>query len=252
MALRVGVTTCRGRMDSSAADLSEEALAAALPGREIHFYPTVVSTEADAMARSRAGAPEGTLVVADYQISARSRPGRRWRNSPGSSLSCSLVMRPRMPPLRGGILYLVATAAVADVAGAAATIEWPDEVYVAGELAGVIGVHLEVSVKGLEWAVISAMLPRADPPRPALVARLVNAIEARYRLPPDELVAGWLPRCRTIGRAASAVLYPIGAGRKAAGRAIGVRPNGALILETGEGKDQALPPYELSSLEFSD
>lgn len=230
-------------------DLSPDALAGALPDRRIHFYPTIVSTEADAMSKARAGAPEGTLVVAAFQLSARARPQRPWR--PGdSSLSFSVVVRPKMPPLRAGILYMAATAAIAAVLGEEAAIEWPDEVFAGDELAAHVGIHRETSVRGLEWALVNIMVRDAPPPRAELLARLVTALEERLARPPADLVAEWLPRCRTIGRVLNASLYPIGAGRKVAGRATGARPTGYLVLETGSGKETGVSPFDLASLEF--
>ena len=56
-------------------DLSAEALAAVLPGRPIRAYPALLSTEADALAWARAGAPSGALVAAAYQAAPRCRAG---------------------------------------------------------------------------------------------------------------------------------------------------------------------------------
>lgn len=231
-------------------DLSEEALSQALPGRRIRSYASIVSTEADAMAQCRAGAPEGTLIVADYQIAARSRPRRPWRSLAGNSISFSLVMRPQLPPVRAGILYVVATAGVAAACGEAATIDWPDEVYTGDHLSAQIGVHLEVTVRGVEWAAISCLVHAAKPPRAPLLARIVDAIETRYRVPPADLVAEWSARCRTIGRTAAIVTYPIGAGREIEGRATGVRLNGSLLLDVGAAHELAVAPHELASIEL--
>ncbi|HET9052479.1 MAG TPA: hypothetical protein VFO60_12315 [Candidatus Dormibacteraeota bacterium] len=233
-------------------DLSPEVLAEALPDRQIHVYPTIVSTEADAMAKARAGAPAGTLVVAAHQLSARHRPNRPWRPSADTSLSFSMVARPVMPPLRAGVLYLAATAALAEALGERqeTSIEWPDEVMIGDDVAAYVGIHRETSVKGLEWALVNAMIRAADPPRADLLARAVAALEDRLALPPDELLADWLPRCRTIGRVVEATLYPIGAGRKTGGQAKGVRPTGYLVLETASGKDAGVSPFDIAGIEF--
>ena len=235
-------------MAAEAGDISAEALNQALPGRDISFYPTMVSTEADALSRARAGAPEGSLVVAEYQISARSRPRRPWTNAQGTSLSCSLILRPAVAPLRGGWLYLVATAALADILGEEAVIDWPDEVWRNDEVAGRVSIHLEATVRGLEWAVVNVMLPVADPPRTALLVRIVDAIESRYRVPPPEMLEHWLTRSRTIGRTVRAVLYPIGAGREVTGVAVTARPNGTLVLDVN-GRQEGIRPHEVSSVD---
>src|SRR5919109_1184709 len=131
-----------------AADLSADSLAAALPGRAVRTYPALLSTEADALAWARSGAPAGALVVADYQASPRGRAGLEWRVRPGGDLAFSLVLRPDLPAEREGWLYRVAASGLADVAGEEATIQWPDEVR-RGETRGAgVGIHVELGPAG--------------------------------------------------------------------------------------------------------
>jgi BirA family biotin operon repressor/biotin-[acetyl-CoA-carboxylase] ligase len=235
----------------TAGELTKEVLEAALPGRDIHFYPTVVSTEADAMARCRTGAAPGTLVVAEHQISARSRPRRPWFEAP-RSLSFSLVMRPLIAPIRAGILYLVATAAVAQIGSPELQLEWPDEAYDGDQIAARVSVHVESTVRGVEWALINVMLIAPLGPREEQLARLVDAIEATSGLPPELLLADWLPRCRTIGRRVKAVLYPVGAGRIVEGRAVGARSNGSLLIDVGAERHVPIAPDRIASIEIID
>lgn len=236
-------------MSREADDLSGPTISQRLPGREVLFYPTVVSTEAVALTRARSGAPEGSLVVAEHQVSPRLRPGRIGPIDDGEGLSFSLLLRPQVAPLRGGWLYLVATTAVVDILGADAAVEWPDEVYRGERLAATVSVHLEATVRGLEWALVSVMA-RAPQPRVEFLGSLVEAIEARYHMPPESLVAEWVPRCRTLGRAVAVSLYPVGAGRPIVGTAVGVRPNGALMLKVSEQPTPILVrPQDLAGLE---
>lgn len=232
------------------ADLSREALASALPGREARVYPAVVSTEAAAMAWSRTGAAEGSLVVAEHQFSARGRPLRPWREGPAPGASFSLILRPSIPPLRGGWLFLVGTAGIAAALGQDAAIAWPDEVHQGGGVVAHVGVHLEATVRGLEWALLNVMLVRATPPRASVVARVVDAIEARYRMPPDALVEEWQARCPVVGAGIDVTLYPIGAGRRLSGRVVGIRPNGALLVESGRGRAESIRPQDVSRIEI--
>ncbi|MDQ4130536.1 MAG: hypothetical protein M3133_06040, partial [Actinomycetota bacterium] len=76
-----------------------------MPGRPVRTYPAILSTSADAFAWARAGAPEGALVVADYQAAPRGRAGLPWEVRPGEGLGFSLVLRPELPPEREGWLY---------------------------------------------------------------------------------------------------------------------------------------------------
>lgn len=236
---------------TAAGELTKDVLEAALPGRDIHFYPIVVSTEADAMARCRTGAAAGTLVVAEHQISARSRPRRPWLDAPGS-LSVSLVLRPRVAPIRAGILYLVAAAAVAQIGSPERQLEWPDEAYDGDQISARVSVHVESTVRGVEWALINVMLVAPQAPREEQLARLVDAIEATSLLAPELVVANWLPRCRTIGRSVKAVLYPVGAGRIVEGRAVGAGPNGSLLIDVDGARQVLIAPDRLASIELTD
>src|SRR5690242_12534882 len=69
------------------------------------------STNADALALARAGAPEGVVVVADHQIAGRGRRDRRWEAPPGASLLVSILTRPAASlGLADDRLHLVPTA----------------------------------------------------------------------------------------------------------------------------------------------
>ena len=160
----------------TATDLSLEALAGALPGRPLRSYPALLSTEADALAWARAGAPAGAVVVSDYQASPRGRAGWPWEVRPGAGLGFSVVLRPNLAARREGWLYTIATSGLADALGDDATIEWPDEVTIAGRRAGAVGVQVEQREHGLAWAVVSVLVVEATPPRGELLARVVEAI----------------------------------------------------------------------------
>ena len=73
-------------------------------------------------------------MTAGAQTAGRGRQGRRWEAPAGSALLCSLVLREF-----DALLSLRAGLAVADVAGAAARVKWPNDVQVDGrKVAGVL------------------------------------------------------------------------------------------------------------------
>jgi len=65
-----------------------------LPVPEIHYFETIGSTNDGALALSKSGAEDGTLVVADSQTSGRGRAGRRWITNAGTGLAFSIILRP--------------------------------------------------------------------------------------------------------------------------------------------------------------
>ncbi len=232
------------------ADLSEEALAEALPGRPVRTYPALLSTEADALAWARSGGPEGAVVVADYQASPRGRAGWPWEVRQGRDLAFSLVLRPPLPSEREGWLYTVATSGLADICGEDCEVEWPDEVRRDGARAGAVGVHAELGPHGVAWAVVNVLVPEAEPPRGELLAAVVAAVEDRYARPSGEVLADYLPRCETIGRGVRARLIPLGpGGPQVTGTAVTSLADGALVIETTEGRRVAIRPQNLGLLE---
>lgn len=224
-------------------DLAAERLERLLPGRPVRCYPALLSTEADAQAWARAGAPAGAVVAAEYQASPRGRAGLEWRPEPGRSLAFSVVLRPRLPAQREGWLYAVAASALADVGGGG--IEWPD----AAPGTGAVGVHAEIGPLAVEWAVVNVLVEDAPPPRGPLLARIVRALEARLEDTSARLLADYLRRCVTIGRAVEARLVPLGPGGAViAGTARTVLADGALVLEQDDGQRVAVRPQALGVL----
>jgi BirA family biotin operon repressor/biotin-[acetyl-CoA-carboxylase] ligase len=231
-------------------DLSEQAIAAALPGRPVRAYLAVLSCHADALAWARAGAAPGALVVAEYQASARGRGGLEWRAPHERSLSFSLVLRPRLPAPREGWLYVIAASGLADAVGPGAVIAWPDEVWRGGNRAGAVSVQVELAGVLTEWAVVSVLVEDVSAPRAPVLARVVSAIEARYESSNGPVLADYLHRSETIGRRVRARLIPMGpAGPTIVGKAVAVLADGALVVERDDGARIAVRPQSLGLLE---
>ncbi len=231
-------------------DLSSEALEEAMPDRPVRTYPAILSTSADAFAWARSGAPEGALVVADYQAAPRGRAGLPWEVRPGEGLGFSLVLRPQLPAEREGWLYTVAVLGIADVLGTDARIRWPDEVFREHTRAAGVGVHVELGPQGASWAVVTALVYEARPARGPLLASLVTAMEERYRSEAEAVLADYLPRCETLGRRLRARLIPLGpSGPQVVGVAVDSLDDGALVLETDRGSRVAVRPQNLGILE---
>lgn len=231
-------------------DLAPDRLMAAMPGRPVRSYPALLSTEADALGWARTGAPQGAVVVADYQASPRGRGGIPWTVAPGRDLAFSVVLRPNLAIEREGWLYTVLTTALTDVVGGDASIAWPDEVRRDAERLGAVAAHVELGPRSVAWAVANVVLHDAPSPRASTLARLVTAIEARCAGPADEVLEDHRQRCRTLGRRVSAALLPMGPNaRRVAGSAATTLRDGALVIATEEGPRVAVPPQALWLLE---
>lgn len=231
-------------------DLTEAALEAALPGRAFRTYPAVLSTEADAQAWARQGASDGAVVVAGYQASPRGRAGFEWTIRPTIDLGFTAIYRPNWSHDREGWIYSVATAALSDVIGPDASIRWPDEIWEGGHLRAAVGAHVELGPERVDWLTLNVTIRDADQPRSKLLATSLSAIEQRLASLPDAVLTDHIQRCSTIGTKVSARLIPMGPGGvEITGTARGTLMDGALLIETDEGRRIAVRPQNLGLLE---
>jgi BirA family biotin operon repressor/biotin-[acetyl-CoA-carboxylase] ligase len=88
--------------------------------------------------------PEGAVAVANVQTEGRGRLGRRWEAPAGTSILCSVQLRPAVPPARYPQLTVVGAEACADairaVTGLEPSLKHPNDVLVGGrKAAGVLG-----------------------------------------------------------------------------------------------------------------
>jgi len=222
----------------------------------VRRHADIDSTNREAAALARAGAPEGVVVVADHQRAGRGRLGRSWQAPPGSSLLLSVLLRPALDAARVHLVTIAVALAAADacreVAGFSPELKWPNDLVVNDrKLAGILA---EVSIEGnaLRWVVVGlglnvnwpAELPHdlagiaiaanhvAGRPvdRERLLVELLNRLEARYGSL-DAQVEDYRARCRTIGREVRVDLPD----EQLTGRAVDVDDDGHLLVETAHG-----------------
>jgi BirA family biotin operon repressor/biotin-[acetyl-CoA-carboxylase] ligase len=136
-----------GMPGDGARNLGDRARAALAGSRfaDVRWVASTGSTNADALALARDGAPEGVAVVADYQTAGRGRYDRAWVAPPGGSLLVSVLLRP--PASVAATATMAAAVAMAEaveeVAGVIAGLKWPNDLVMAGEggerkLAGIL------------------------------------------------------------------------------------------------------------------
>ncbi|HEX9697061.1 MAG TPA: biotin--[acetyl-CoA-carboxylase] ligase [Actinomycetota bacterium] len=214
----------------------------------VQAFATLESTNDEAARLARAGAPEGTVVVADMQTAGRGRLGRTWLAEPGTSLLASWIVRPSIPRDDFPLLTLAAATAAAEAvereSGVAITVKWPNDLRaggrkIAGILAESIGdgaavIGLGLNVRQSEFppeidAIATSLLRERS--RPLGRARLLGAIMAAFApfaSAPRAALDAYRSRCDTIGRDIR-VEQPSGEGL--AGRAVRIADDGALIVD---------------------
>jgi biotin-[acetyl-CoA-carboxylase] ligase BirA-like protein len=190
--------------------LDGPALAAALtrPGslwRSLEVVDEIGSTNAALADAAAQDAPEGTVLVAEHQVSGRGRLDRTWTSPPRAGITVSFLLRPDVPAARRGWLPLltgVALAeAVAEVVGVLPSLKWPNDLLardglkLAGILAEavtspgnpsavVVGVGLNVSTTAEELPDTGTSLSRitgSTVDRAPVLLAFLRAMEQRYR-----------------------------------------------------------------------
>ena len=231
------------------------------------------STNAVLLARAEAGAPGGTVVIANEQTAGRGRRGRSWFASPGDSLTFSLLWRFAPGTAPAGLSLAVGLAvaqAIAEVpggtqsAGASGTaLKWPNDILKDGRKLGGILVellpgapHAAVIGIGLNLRLAAAMpgelraasaaldLPNADPN--ALYASLLTRLLERLE---QFATGGFAPmRNEWTARHAyqdAAVVLSADFGAPRQGICRGVDADGALLFEV-EGRVERVLSGEVS------
>lgn len=100
----------------------------------LRFFPSIGSTNDEALAWATEGAKDMSLVVADEQTAGRGRMGRKWFTPLGSALAFSLIIRPQGQEREaiGRFSGLGALALVNALKrhGVTAQIKWPNDVLI--------------------------------------------------------------------------------------------------------------------------
>ncbi len=106
-------------------------------GRPVHFLESVESTQKIAHRLAQENAPEGTLVIAEEQVSGRGRMARSWHSPKGTGIWMSLLLRPSLPPQKAPQFTLIAAVAIVeaikDKCDLDVDIKWPNDLLINGK-----------------------------------------------------------------------------------------------------------------------
>lgn len=198
-------------------------------GRKIIVLDETDSTNRTAKELDEAGAPDGTVIVAETQRAGRGRFGRAWA-SPRGGLWFSLVLRPGADdpavPLIPLIAGLSLVGVLEEAAGEVLALGWPNDVVCRGKkLAGIlvegvfergalvvvgVGVNVNNSAAALPVETAGTAVSLLDVTgrehsREALLAEFIVAFEERLdaarRGGAETLLREWKERLRLTGEA---------------------------------------------------
>lgn len=118
-------------------------------GREVYYVEVTDSTNRWMRGKLESIRLSGAVVVAGHQTMGRGRHDRKWYDSPGSSLLCSVFLRLADSAIRTGYLTLLPAIALARVLRkhdqlAEVSLKWPNDVLIGGrKVAGVLAEMVE-------------------------------------------------------------------------------------------------------------
>jgi BirA family biotin operon repressor/biotin-[acetyl-CoA-carboxylase] ligase len=247
-------------------------------GRRVCLYDEVASTNATLSELVTAGAPEGTVVLAESQTAGRGRGDTAWFSPPGVNLYASVLLTPSIAPSAAPVFTFIASLALADAIralGLQPAVKWPNDVLVkGGKVAGVraelvsrgdeldhvilgVGVNVNVTAAALLAALgeagpaATSLAERLGRPvdRSAFAAAFLNALDEWHaiylRHGPAACLRAWGDLDIVTGRRVE-----IRAGRiRIDGRALGVSASGHLQVEDAMGRIHTVASGELRLLE---
>lgn len=106
-------------------------------GQVIHFKESVDSTQKIAKTLSYDNAPEGTVVIAEEQLTGRGRMDRIWHSPKYTGIWMSMILRPNIPIAQAPQLTLITAVAIVqaieEVSKLSPQIKWPNDILINGK-----------------------------------------------------------------------------------------------------------------------
>ncbi|CAM3446914.1 biotin--[acetyl-CoA-carboxylase] ligase [Cytobacillus oceanisediminis] len=232
-------------------------------GRNIHHEESVDSTQKIAHRLAYEGSPEGTVVIAEEQLSGRGRMDRRWHSPKSTGVWMSVILRPNIPPPKAPQLTLITAVAVVqaieELTGLTPQIKWPNDILMNGKkvtgiltelqadadriISIIIGIGINVNQQlndypdELKHIATSLSIEKGEKlSRADLIKILLGKLENLYKLYLDKgfypIKLLWESYAVSIGKSLTArtitgTIY---------GKALGITDDGVLMIEDSNGK----------------
>lgn len=233
-------------------------------GKEMHYEPSVDSTNRIAKALAYHGAAEGTIVVAEEQHSGKGRLERNFYSPRGKGIWFSVILRPNFLPHDAPKFTLMAAVAVAEAMkrfNLKAEIKWPNDIMfdnrklvgilteITAELAKitymVIGIGINVNISREEFPEelqpIAASLSEMSGEEISRVQFFRAVLEEFDKLYLTVSASGfaevlklWRDYNVTLGK--NVRVISLSDGEDFTGKAVDLNADGALVVETESGR----------------
>jgi len=237
----------------------KQQLAGQIIGHELHYFEKTGSTNEDAFQLGAAGAPEGTVVIAESQSTGRGRLQRVWHSPPHANIYTSILLRPSFEAARAPQISIAAGVAVAETlnayCGGRAELKWPNDVLIGGKKICGILAQMKILDKKIDFVVVGiginvnlryeqfpddiqkiatslAVEAGCEISRPEVIIRLYENLTKWYK---QLLICGfepvrraWLGMTPMIGKPVQVMFHQ----EVISGTASGLHEDGSLVLQT--------------------
>ncbi|MBE6959541.1 MAG: biotin--[acetyl-CoA-carboxylase] ligase [Ruminococcaceae bacterium] len=238
---------------------------------KIHYFDCVESTNTLAKDMARAGAPHGTVLIADRQTAGRGRLGRSFLSPGGMGIYMSVILRYHCTPEE--LMHLTCACGVHVCNGIEAVlqlrpgIKWINDlvcgqrklagiltelIITCSEVCAIVGIGLNCSQKTDDFdpqirslATSLAMITGQQPDRSQLIAGILQELllmDRRLLSEKEALMAAYRTDCITIGQSVCVVQNE----SARHGKALDVLPDGALLVQFDDGSRRAVNSGEVS------
>lgn len=159
----IQASTNKGYVFISGPDfISEEEIAGLINTKILHksifCFSSIDSTNEYVKKLANEGYPEGTTVIADMQTKGKGRLGRKWSSKYGLGIYMSILLRPRIIPVKVPVLTLAASIAVADAIkhlyNLNAGIKWPNDIILDDKKVCGILCEMSCELEGVDYVVL--------------------------------------------------------------------------------------------------
>ena len=230
------------------------------------------STNTDCKKLAEQGAKHGLLCTADTQIAGRGRRGRAWESPKGTSVSMTLLLRPEIKPNQAPQLTLVMALAVARaisrISGETCSIKWPNDILMKDKKICGILTEMSAEMDYVHYVVIGCGINVNQDMIPEELEKIATSIkiETGKSYQRSELIAEILSNFEQLYQQflihADLSLfieeynrYLVNQGRRVRvldpkaefeGEALGISPNGELLVRTETGETVEVYAGEVS------
>lgn len=232
-------------------------------GKNIHYFPSLPSTNSYAKKIAKNNGAEGTVIIAAEQTTGRGRKNRGWDSKQGG-LYFSIILHPSLPPQRAMIVTMAASIAVTEAINAItkekAVIKWPNDVLIDGKkICGVL-TEIDAEMDRIHYLIIGTGINvnnSIDPSLASIATNLKTITHSTVNLASllqdilncfdhlyqhiqkseyDYLKKQWLLHTNIIGKSVQiqkekTILK---------GTAIGISDTGSLLIKTKQGEKQVV------------